>query len=243
MNSTIAAPTRRPFLRANWANLAIVSYAVAPEQVHDLVPPHCTLDLRDGQAFVSLVAFDFLGTQVRGVAWPGYRNFPEINLRMYVRHGADRGVCFIREYVPQRLVARMARFFYNEPYRRARMISQTQETPTSITIRHELILPTSTSTLSITGEKPAIHTDPAGIEHFFKEHEWGFGKTHRGELLRFRVEHPTWDIWPVRSFELHWDWAAAYGARWQFLQGKSPYSVVFARGSEVRVFPGEGIIP
>ena len=58
---------------------------------------------------------------VLGVPWPGYRNFPEINLRFYVRRGDERGVVFVREFVPQRLVAWLARVFYNEPYRAATM--------------------------------------------------------------------------------------------------------------------------
>jgi len=58
---------------------------------------------------VSLVAFDVRDTRVRGVAWPGLRDFPEVNLRFYVREGDRRGVVFIRELVPSRAVALVAR--------------------------------------------------------------------------------------------------------------------------------------
>ena len=58
---------------------------------------------------------------MRGISWPGYRNFPEWNLRFYVTEGDRRGVCFVREFVPKRLIAWIARWIYNEPYRSAPM--------------------------------------------------------------------------------------------------------------------------
>ena len=70
---------------------------------------------------------------------------------MYVRHDGDRGVCFIREYVPGRLVAKLARLIYNEPYHRAAMISRTSDGPNEISLRHELVLAEVRNSLSITG--------------------------------------------------------------------------------------------
>src|SRR3954469_20731239 len=110
-----------PFLTARWSNLCLLTYAVPPALLEPRLPPGLDLDLRDGQAFVSLVAFDFLDTRVLGVPWPGFRNFPEINLRFYARRGDERGVVFVREWVPQRLVAWLARTLYNEPYAAAAM--------------------------------------------------------------------------------------------------------------------------
>src|SRR5882762_9370980 len=104
------------FLTARWSNLFLANYAVPPASLEKLLVPGLDLDTRDGQAFVSLVAFDFLDTRVLGIPWPGYRNFPELNLRFYVRQGNERGVVFIREYVAKRLVAWIARVIYNEPY-------------------------------------------------------------------------------------------------------------------------------
>src|SRR3954471_19004784 len=112
------------FLTARWSNLCLLTYAVPPALLEPRLPRGLSLDLRDGQAFVSLVAFDFLDTRVLGVPWPGYRNFPEINLRFYVRHREERGVVFVREFVPRRLVAFLARAIYGEPYVAARMTSQ-----------------------------------------------------------------------------------------------------------------------
>src|SRR5438270_13540279 len=85
-----------PFLTARWSNLCLLSYAVPPTLLENRLPAGLELDTRDGQAFVSLVAFDFLDTRVFGIPWPGYRNFAELNLRFYVRQGEERGVVFLR---------------------------------------------------------------------------------------------------------------------------------------------------
>src|SRR3954454_24851413 len=106
----------RPFLTAKWHNLFLATYAVPPATLEKRLPPGLTLDLREGNAFVSLVGFEFLDTRVMGVGCPGYRNFGELNLRFYVRLGEERGVVFVREFVPQRLIAWIARYLYNEPY-------------------------------------------------------------------------------------------------------------------------------
>ena len=43
----------------------------------------------DGRSFVGPVAFEFTDTRIRGVPLPGYRVFPEVNLRFYVRGGDE----------------------------------------------------------------------------------------------------------------------------------------------------------
>ena len=122
------------FLTAHWKNLCLVTYAVPPALLEPRLPEGLSLDTRGGDAFVSLVAFDFLETRVLGVPWPGYRHFPEINLRFYVRHGAQRGVVFIRELVPKRLIASLARSLYNEPYLAIPMKSRTTREGGTITV-------------------------------------------------------------------------------------------------------------
>jgi hypothetical protein len=55
--------------------------------------------------------------------------------------------------------------------------------------------------------------------------------------VRYEVVHPVWEVYPVTSLKLEWDWACVYGEDWGFLQGAAPVSVMLARGSEVRVSP------
>jgi len=185
---------RRPFLTARWSNLAILTYEVPPALLDPHVPAGLTLDTRGGSAFASLVAFDFQDTRVWGVAWPGLRRFPEINLRFYVRRGNRRGVVFVREFVPQPLVSWLARAIYNEPYLVAPIESGVaEEAPVIVTIRR-LHWRGRSHAIQVTGNKPAFKPAEDTEEHFFKEHQWGFGRDRRGRTLVYEVRHPLWEV-------------------------------------------------
>ena len=227
----------RPFLTAEWRNLFLATYAVPPSLLQPRLPAGLELDMRDGCAFVSLVAFQFLNTRVLGVPWPGYRNFPELNLRFYVRHGGDRGVIFVREIVSERLVAWLARTIYNEPYRVAPLTSHCQEDDASRTMEYRLTWGGRQQVLRVSGCKPAYLPERDSDEQFFKEHHWGYGCTRRGQALRYEVAHPPWEVLPVQSYHIDMDWGSVYGREWEFLSKATPMSTVFAVGSAIAVYP------
>ena len=225
-----------PFLTARWSNLVLLNYAVPDSVLLPYLPRGIELDRRDGQAFASLVAFDFLDTRVLGVAWPGFRSFAEMNLRFYVRRGAQRGVVFVREIVPQWLVATIANVVYNEPYVAAPLRSAWQHTADTLTVEHQLRWQERLYRLSVAGSTRTIRPPADSAEHFFKEHEWGFGRMRSGKTISYQVIHPHWDVYPVQSWTLDLDWAAVYGPQWAFLAHEQPASIVFAVGSAVQVF-------
>jgi uncharacterized protein YqjF (DUF2071 family) len=232
-----------PFLTARWSNLFLATYAVPAELLAKRLPAGLGLDTRDGQAFVSLVAFDFLDTRVLGVPWPGYRNFAELNLRFYVRQGADRGVMFVREFVPQRLVAWLARVLYNEPYRAAPLHSTVRDEPDRLTVEHRLRWGDRTHVLRVTGRKPPHLPGEDSIEHFFKEHRWGYGVTRRGRPIRYEVVHPGWEVYPVLDYFIDLDWARVYGPEWEVLARAQPCSTILAAGSPIRLYPYGQLLP
>ena len=137
--STVPMKTiRRPFLTARWSNLAILTYEAPPALLEPHLPAGLALDTRGGTAFASLVVFDFLDTRVLGVPWPGFRDFPELNLRFYVKQGSRRGVVFIREFVPRVLVSWLARTLYHEPYLVAPIDSRVDEGAAAVTTTRRL---------------------------------------------------------------------------------------------------------
>lgn len=228
---------RHKFLTARWNNLILANYKVREELLRPLLPPGCELDRFEDSPVASLVGFQFLDTRVLGVSWPGFRDFPEWNLRFYVRNGSRRGVCFVREFVPQWFVATMARVIYNEPYRAAPMTMDVKSEANVVTADYTVEWAKRTNRLTVAGEKAAFRPDSKSLEHFFKEHSWGFGTTHRGKLLTYEVSHPEWDVYPVISSVIDVDWATMYGPEWSEMTGANPFSIVFAVGSEVSVYP------
>lgn len=224
-----------PFLTAHWKRLALVSYAVPPEVLQPHLPPGVEPDMRDGQAFASLVGFDFCDTRVLGVSWPGFRTFPEFNLRFYVRKDGRRGVTFYRELVPQRFVAWVARTLYNEPYHAVRIANVHEESAEAIEMTYRFAWDGRPQRLWVRGRKPPVLPAEDSTAHFFKEHRWGFGTTRWGGLLRYEVVHPRWRIYQVDDWQLDLDWTHVYGPEWAFLQDADPVSVVLAEGSPVAV--------
>jgi uncharacterized protein YqjF (DUF2071 family) len=118
--AAVSAPRPPVFLTARWEHVLMLSYAVDPRLLARRLPSGVELDEHDGRCFVSMVGFRFRDTRVRGFALPFHRDFDEVNLRFYVRRKVEgtwrRGVTFVKEIVPRRLIAWVARGLYAEPY-------------------------------------------------------------------------------------------------------------------------------
>ena len=224
------------FLTARWEHLCLYTYAVPPDLLYPRLPKGLELDTLNGQAFVSLVAFRFANTKVYGIPWPTFRHFAELNLRFYVRRGTERGVVFVREFVPQRLVAWAARTLYNEPYLAAPLTHTITEHQDLITAVCCLTWQGRKHTLTMSGSKPSIRVAADTVEHFFKEHQWGYNNDPKGRSVRYQVVHPEWEVYPVQNYALDFEFASVYGAEWGFLQEQQPCSLLFAVGSDIAVY-------
>lgn len=233
----------RTFLTAEWRDLMIASYAVEPALLEKRLPSGLELDLFEGRAVCSLVGFRFLNTRVLGVKWPGYVNFPEINLRFYVREtgGAKRGVVFVRELVTSGFVAAVARGLYNEPYSKARISERVEKGADSVRVGYEFAIDGGVGRMSVEADAGAEVPGEDSAEHWFKEHQWGYGVTRGGKALRYEVRHPVWACHRVRSAVIGVDWGRVYGAEWAGMRSAEPLSVVLAVGSEIAVLGAEGM--
>ncbi len=237
----------KPFLTAEWRKLILLTYSVEPALLEAHLPEGLELDTYKGRTFVSFVAFDFLNTKVKGIPIPFHINFPEINLRFYVRRkDADgtvrRGVVFIKELVPRYWVALIARKVYNEPYQCIPMRSTTllNNKESEILISHHIKYEETEYDFEFTVENQPQMPPPDSTAHFFKEHEWGFGLNRNGQLTEYKVEHPEWSVYPLKKrFKLNIDFGHVYGEQWSFLNTQIPFNVTVAEGSDIKVFPGK----
>jgi uncharacterized protein YqjF (DUF2071 family) len=223
------------FLTAEWRDLAMLNYEVDGAMLRDLVPRGTELDAWNGRTFVSIVGFRFLDTRVRGVAIPGHRDFEELNLRFYVRRKADdgwrRGVVFVKEIVPRRAIAWIARALYNENYFAVPMRHAVSSGRAAYEWRHGGRW--HGIALDFEGE-PYVPAEDSE-ETFITEHYWGYAAQRDGGTVEYRVEHPSWRVWKAEDARLNADVAALYGAEFTAPLAAPPSSAFIADGSPIEV--------
>src|SRR4030095_3158896 len=118
----------------------MLNYVVDPRLITPLVPAETEIDFENGETFLSVVGFLFLDTRLLGLPIPLHRDFEEVNLRFYVRKkSADtwrRGVVFMRELVPKRAIATIARTFYGAPYLAVPMKHEIEHVDLSVRVKY-----------------------------------------------------------------------------------------------------------
>jgi len=217
---------------ADWLDVIFVHFRVDAARLARRVP--LQLDLYEGEAYLSLVAFTQsrlrptvggrLGERI--VAPLAHHEF--LNVRTYVRHGDDRGIFFIAEWIPNRVAAFIGPRTYGLPYRLGRlnydgmrreiaaegkslMIAARGIGASPVLFAAPAALPRSGSNRERMGGAPM----PRGaFDEFLLERYTAF--THRNRLLRrFDVEHAPWpqrriqvDVRNTGLLQLSGDWFA-----------------------------------
>jgi uncharacterized protein YqjF (DUF2071 family) len=232
------------FLTAEWLDLAMLNYEIDPATLRARIPAGCELDSFAGRTYVSVVGFRFLRTRVLGMPIPFHVNFDEVNLRFYVRRAVAgerrRGVVFVKELVPRRAIAWVARVVYGENY-------------VALPMRHEVTRQAASKPmraayrwkrggrwegLSVTcSGAPALAPEDAE-ESFITEHYWGYARQPDGATIEYRVEHPRWRVWRAETAALECDVAALYGPEFVAPLSRAPATAFVADGSPVIVHRG-----
>jgi uncharacterized protein YqjF (DUF2071 family) len=240
---------RRPFLTARWEHLVLLNYPCPPRLLEPLVPAGTALDPWQGRALVSVVGFLFDDTRLLGWPIPFHRTFDEVNLRFYVRRTAAdgsvrRAVVFVRELVPRRAIATVARVVYNEPYLAVPMSHAIDLDPrTGGSVAYRWRHAERGFTLSARVEGPARPLVAGSEAEFITEHYWGYTRQRDGGTLEYEVAHPPWHVWSAT--EARFDGAAdrLYGSDFASILARPPQSAFVAVGSPITVFAGRRLDP
>ncbi|MGN6392619.1 MAG: YqjF family protein [Gemmatimonadales bacterium] len=229
----------------------MLQYEVEPGLLQPLVPRGTELDRWNGRTLVSIVGFRFLDTRILGAPIPLHRDFDEVNLRFYVRRrdaGAwRRAVVFVREIVPRRAIALVARLWYNEPY-------------IALPMRHMIDMDRAeqgeagrvTYEWRRNGEWEGLQVETGGYgmcptagseEEFVSEHYWGYTIQRDGGSLEYEVTHPPWRVWAATRAEFRCDAGPLYGLGFGRVLEVPPRSAFVADGSAVAVYRGRRLPP
>lgn len=227
------------FLKAKWENLIMANYAVPPEILAPYLPKGVELDFYEGKTYVSLVGFLFKDTRIFNVPIPFYGTFEEVNLRFYVTRNTGneikRGVVFINETVPSKIVAAVANYLYKEHY-------------VSIPTRHDWKTDGKIKQIKfdwkIDGDWNSIYAEATeagipmaadSIEEFIFEHYYGYTKIDSETTEEYNILHDRWHVNEVTRYKINCNFAAMYGSDFDFLKERKPDSVMLAEGSSVAV--------
>lgn len=235
-----------PFLTAEWRDLLIVNFEVAPERLLPFLPAHTALDLYHGTALASLVGFRFLRTRVLGIPIPGHVDFDEMNLRFYVtRTLADgtirRGVTFLGEIVPRHAIAWVARLGYGEPYRALPMTHELPGEKGEGRVAYRCRVDEGWQGIAARPRGPSRLATDDPLIGFITEHYWGYTRRSPVRTDEYEVRHPVWRARSVNAVEVQLDGAAVYGSRVRDLLPSTPHSAFFADGSPVSVHRGTSL--
>ena len=235
----------------------MLNYEVSPALLEPLVPAGVELDRWAGRLYASVVGFRFRDTRVLGLPIPGHRAFEEVNLRFYVRRHVDsggsggnaggevrRGVVFVRELVPRRAIATVARLLYNEPYRALPMRHRVEQRPAEGVVELEFAWRVGrdwTRVLAVTAGTPRPLA-PGSEEEFITEHYWGYTRQRDGGTIEYRVDHPRWNVWTATDARLDGSVAEVYGNAFAEALSGRPVSAFVAEGSAVTVHAPSRIV-
>ncbi len=228
----------KTFLKANWENLIMANYEVDPAVLKPYLPKGLELDFYRYKTYVSLVGFMFNRTSLFGLPIPFFGSFEEVNLRFYVRkvdgRKVKKGVVFINETVPFKIVALLANKLFKEHY-----ISIPTKNKIIIAdkknIKYEWKLNNIWNSIHVIADKDKCKIEPATIEEFIFERYFGYTKLSTDTTQEYRINHPKWVTNTINSNEVNCDFGAMYGTAFANLNHQKPDSVILAEGSSVSV--------
>lgn len=226
-----------PFLTARWRHLIIATYAVDGRVLAPLLPASVRVDAWRGQALVSLLGLEFHDVRVSGVPIPFHRAFPDVNFRCYARREADDelGVVFLKEIVPRRAAAFVARLVFNEKFVARPLWSSAERRDETLELTYEWRDGGRTHRLAAQVRGAPQPVAPGSLEEFVMERRRGFVARRGGGLLTYAIDRQRWRHWRPNQFEVAADAAILYGERFRGLFDQSPVSVVVAEGSRIAV--------
>lgn len=198
------APLPDCWFVADWTGFLFVHFSVPPAVLAPHVP--FPLDLHEGRAFVSLVAFELHGMRLPGGLENASRwllrpvsDHPFLNVRTYVKPAGRPGICFLAEWIPNPFSLLCGPLTYGLPYRRGEFATEAEAgTGAGSICVHD---PAQHATLRL--DFPAADERPApceagSVEEFLLERYTAY--TFRGETRRrFEVAHAPWQVQRVNG--------------------------------------------
>jgi uncharacterized protein len=177
-----------------WHDLLFAHWPVDPRKLREKVPSAFELDLFDGLGWLGIVPFHMTNVAPRGVpSLPWISEFPELNVRTYVRVHDRPGIYFFSLDAGSALAVQAARTLLNLPYFSASMTVRAQAGGIEYESRRR---DPSDAALSATyrpvgARFQAVH---GSLEYFLTERYCLYNLNHQGAPYRLEIHHPPWPL-------------------------------------------------
>ena len=175
-----------------WTNLAYVHWRYEPSVIQALLPEGLEIDTFDGSAWVGLIPFSMRDVGVPKLPpVPYFGDFPEVNVRTYVKRNGVPGVWFFSLDVNRLAPALVARTTYLLPYCWGKASNDLDGEILSTSVRRRWPNIASTNIQVRVGE--AID-EPSDLENFLTA-RWGlYSRGISKSLMYAPVYHETWPL-------------------------------------------------
>lgn len=228
------------FIKAEWRKLIMANYPIDPAALRPFLPARTELDFWEGETYVSLVGFQFRKVRVRGILIPFHTNFPEVNLRFYVRYKDGqqwkRGVVFVREIVPLPAVTFLANSLFHERYITLPMRLADSNDSISLKLGYHWKYKGRWNELVADAGPVPKPLRKGSQEEFITEHFWGYARAGTDRTGEYQVEHPQWSTYDINWYKINCYFGELYGPHFAALNKQDPQSVFLAEGSPVNIY-------
>ena len=229
----------KTLLTVNWTNLLVATFETDKKLLEKFTPAKTELNDWNGKYLLSLVGFLFSNPSIFRIPSPLYRKFEEVNLRFYVRHKSKnewkKGVVFIKEIAPSRIIGLSAKWLYHENFISLPMKHSFDITNEKRDIEYSWKINSNWNFLKLRAAGNPLTGNGNTIEAFMKEHYWGYTKKGNDKSFEFEIQHPPWNIYPAISFDMHLDAEAMYGKEFTDYFREKPVSAFLMDGSQTKV--------
>lgn len=189
---------RMPWIMTQrWAHLLYLHYRVDEAHLRSLVPNGLELDVIDGSSWVSLIPLRMEHVHLRDVVpIPTTSQFPELNLRTYVRYGDTAGVWFLSIDAASFFSTEIASRIFRLPYRDASMTFQEREVGFHFTSRRDGNEAVRLEVDYLPHGTPGPPEDGSVLAQLAERYSM-FSARRSGALLRGDISHDPWQVQQV----------------------------------------------
>jgi len=185
-------------LHMTWESLAFLHWPVPVSALRDQIPVVLEIDTFDGSAWVAITPFVMRNVRPSFTPpIPTARDFPELNVRTYVRYKGRIGVWFFSLDASSWLAVQAARVAVGLPYRHARMQARRVSDGTVYeSVRIESGVPAAEFSATYRAAGDVAMSLPDSFE-FWATERYSLFALRGGALLRLDIEHEPWPLQPA----------------------------------------------